>query len=156
MVLRKKLLALLAVAATGLASPTIALAPGDGVGGGGSCHGDRIGGFDQGGLGGDQRFRLRWGYGSRPYDYYDDDYNYYDYLYGYRVHTSITAAVMSCSLAHTARSWRSDRFRCVAEELSRIDVNGPILVAVLAVRSKLQRRGRLVRVKRGGSLQIER
>jgi hypothetical protein len=87
--LRRKLLALLVVAAVGLATPTIALARG----GGGSCHGDRkagglhsggfAGGFDQGGFGGDHRFRLGWGYGSRPYDYYDDDYNYYDYLYAY-------------------------------------------------------------------------
>jgi hypothetical protein len=82
--LRKGVLALLAVAAVGLASPAIALARGAGFGGGGGFHGDPTGGgVHPGDSEGDPRFRIGRGYGSQPYDYYGDDYNYYDYPYAY-------------------------------------------------------------------------
>jgi hypothetical protein len=94
--LRKKVLALLAIAAVGVASPTIALAGGGGAGG-----------FYPGGFDGDPRFRIGWGYGLYPYDYDHDDYNYYDYPYAYN-----GSYVDNGSCYVVQRRARVDRFRC--------------------------------------------
>jgi hypothetical protein len=107
---RKSLIALLAVAALGLISPTMALARGGGgghggggFGGGGFRGGGFAGGYQNGGFGrgfhGGYGHRFAFGsgpgYGYYPYDYYDysyDPYADYDngscYVVQQRVHTS--------------------------------------------------------------------
>jgi len=83
--LRKEMLALVAIATAGLVSPTMASArdggdapritrTGNVWNDGGSARGFRPGDF-----GGDPRFRVGFGYGLRPYDYQYYDYNFYDY-----------------------------------------------------------------------------
>jgi hypothetical protein len=87
---RKKVLALLAVAAVGVASPTIALA--------GSVSGSGCPPRD---FGGDPRFRIGWDYGLYAYDYDHDDYNYYDYPYAYK---GSYADSGSCHVVQPARN----------------------------------------------------
>src|SRR5712691_7032187 len=104
--LRKTVIALLAIASVGLAAPTMALARGGGGGGafrGGMAFHDgsfRSGesgrGFDHGrGFGHDRDFGRRFGFGFGGYDPYDNyayDDSYYDngncYVVQRRVHTT--------------------------------------------------------------------
>src|SRR6202008_3768312 len=83
--LRKTVIALLAVASVGLAAPTMALARGGGGGGGGGHGGGFRGGesgrgFDHDrGFGHDRDFGRRFGFGGYyPYDNYGYDDSYYD------------------------------------------------------------------------------
>src|SRR5712672_194086 len=117
--LRKTVIALLAVASIGLVSPTMALARGGGgghgggMGGGGGFHGCGFRGGEFHGRGfHDRDFGRRFGFGSGfyPYDYYDD--YAYDYPYGYYPYASSDSYADngSCYVVqrrvHTTHGWR--------------------------------------------------
>jgi hypothetical protein len=133
--LRKTVIALLAVASVGLASPTMALARGGGGDGGGGFHGGGMGGggFHGGMAGGfrdgggfhdrDGGFRGRgfhdrdrdfgrrfgFGYGFYPYDDYAYDYPYgsghYPYAYNDAYYENGSCYVIQRRV-HTTHGWR--------------------------------------------------
>src|SRR6266481_2332464 len=111
--LRKTVIALLAVASVGLVSPTMALARGGGGGGGG--HGGGMGGGFGGGHG--SFAGRRFGFGFYPYGY-DDDYAY-DYPYGYGddpyAYNDTYSDNGSCYViqrrVHTTHGWRRQPVR---------------------------------------------
>jgi hypothetical protein len=127
--LRKTIIALLAVASIGLVSPTVALARGGGGGGGGGGHGGgsfAMGGFNRGAMAGGFRsaegFRGRgfgfrghdfgrrrfgFGFGGYPYDYYDDYAygDYYPYAYNDTYYDNGNCYVVQRRV-HTTHGWR--------------------------------------------------